>query len=98
MVEHQPRHQRGKQLPGKGHLIHRLIVRTDFHVMPAPERDGKALADPATQPLGLGAGDRRIVIDVRVVACDLARRSRDGILCQIGHGKIFHGTPAQMAR
>jgi len=45
MVEHQPRHQGGKQLPGKGHLIHRLIMRTDFHVMPAPERDGKALAD-----------------------------------------------------
>src|ERR1700738_5583099 len=49
MVWPQPRHQRGKQLRGKGHLKHGLIMRTDFHVMPASERDGKTFADPCTQ-------------------------------------------------
>ena len=46
MVEHQPGHQFGEYLAGKGHLVHGLIVRTDLDVVPAPERDREALADP----------------------------------------------------
>ena len=73
VVEHQPGHQFGKYLPGKGHLIHGLVVRTDLDVVPAPERDREALADPGAQLLGLGPRRRRIVIDMGVVACDLAQ-------------------------
>src|SRR6478672_13884617 len=87
MVEHQPRHQGRKQLCGKRHLIHRLVVGTYLDVMPASERDGKPFADPAAQPLGLGARRRRVVIDMGMVACDLAQRSREVSFWQIAHLK-----------
>src|SRR3979490_735690 len=85
MVEHQPRHQRRKHLRCKGNLKHGLVVGTYFDVMPASQRDGKTLVDPRAQTLGLRATGRRIVIDVSVIACDLAGRSRHGSLWQIGH-------------
>ena len=47
MIEHQPRHQFGEHLSGKGHLVHRLIVGADLHVVPSAKRHRKALADPA---------------------------------------------------
>src|SRR5207302_9783773 len=85
MIEHQPRHQFGKYFGGKGDLKHGLIVRTYLDVVPAPQSDGETLTDPGAQPLGLQPRCRRIVIDVSVVACDLARRSRSRRLWQIDH-------------
>ena len=41
LVQHQPRHQLGKYLVGERDLIHRLVVRTDLDVVPAPERHRK---------------------------------------------------------
>ena len=70
LVEHQPRHQRRKYSV-KGDLKHRLVVRADLDVMPAPERDGKAFADPASQRLRLGRVVAGIVIDMGMEACDL---------------------------
>jgi len=49
MVQHQPGHQLRENLAGKGYLIHGLIVRPYFHVVPSPERDRKALAQPCPQ-------------------------------------------------
>jgi len=99
VVKHQPRHQRGKQLRSKGHLKHCLIVGTYLHVMPAPQGDGKTLAYPSAQALGLQPRSRRIVIDVSVVACDLAGRSRGVSLWQIGHLNqlSLHASPARTA-
>src|SRR2546429_3392129 len=76
VVEHQPRDQLGKYVAGKGHLVHGLIVRTDLDVVPPPKRDREALADPGAQLLGLGPRRRRIVVDMGVVARDLAHWSR----------------------
>src|SRR5688572_29170308 len=92
MVEHQPGHQFGKYLAGKGHLIHGLIMRTDLDVVPAPERDREPLPDPATQLLGLGPRRRRIVIDVGVVARDLAEGSRTARLRLTRH--CLRSTPS----
>src|SRR5437879_2984793 len=76
VVKHQPRHDRGKQGRSKGHLKHCLIVGTHRDVVPAPQGDGKAFIYPRAQPLGFQARRRRIVIDVSMIACDLAGRSR----------------------
>ena len=54
MIEHQPGYQFGEYLPGKGHLVHGLIVRADLDVVPPSERDREPLADPGAQLLGLG--------------------------------------------
>src|SRR3982751_2488675 len=76
MIEHQPGHQFGEYLPGKGHLVHGLIMRADLDVVPASERDREALADPGAQLLGLGPRGRRVVVDMGVVTRDLAQGSR----------------------
>ena len=85
VVEHQPRHQRRKYLTRKGDLKHRLVVRADFHVMPATQGDGKTFADPCSQLLGFRSRGRGIVIDVSVKACDLAGRPGAGTLGQVRH-------------
>jgi hypothetical protein len=51
VIEHQPGHQRRKQIIGKGNLEHRLVVGSDLDVMPSPEPYQKALADPSAQLL-----------------------------------------------
>ena len=87
VVEHQPWHELRKDFLRKGDLVHGLIMRADLDVMPAPERDGKALAHPVAQPLGGRARRRRIVIDVGVIACDLVERAR--ALRLTGHADIL---------
>ena len=86
MIEHQPRHQFGKYFGSKGDLTHGLIMRAHLDVVPTPQGDGETLADPGAQPLGLRPRCRRVVVDVSVVACDLACRSRSQTFRQIGHG------------
>ena len=61
MVEHQPRHQRREDLPGKCDLKHRAVTRADPNIMPAAELDEKALADPGAQLLGGRSRSRRII-------------------------------------
>src|SRR4029078_926825 len=56
--------------------IHGLVVRTDLDVVPPSKRDREALADPGAQLLGLRPGGRRVVVDMGVIASDLADRSR----------------------
>jgi hypothetical protein len=89
MIEHQPWHQDGKHLRGKGDLKHRLIMRTNFHVMPASQGDGKALTHPAAKQLGLRTRRRRIVIDVGVIARDFVHRSRYQHFRQISQLRTF---------
>ena len=61
VVEHQPGHQCGKQLRRKGHLVHGLIVGTDFDVMPSSQGDGKTLVHPSAQPLGLQTREHPVI-------------------------------------
>jgi hypothetical protein len=89
MIEHQPWHQGGKDLRGKGDLKHRLIMRTHFHVMPASQGDGKALTHPTAKLLGLRTRRRRIVIDVGVIARDFVYRSRCQHFRQISQLRTF---------
>jgi hypothetical protein len=89
MIEHQPWHQGGKDLRGKGDLKHRLIMRTHFHVMPASQGDGKALTHPTAKLLGLRTRRRRIVIDVGVIARDFVYRSRCQHFLQISQLRTF---------
>src|SRR5947207_6525654 len=79
VVEHQPWHELRKDFLRKGDLVHGLIMRADLDVVPAPERDGKALAHPVAQPLGVTARGGWIVVDMGVIACDLAGRARSVI-------------------
>ena len=46
MVEHEPRHQCGEDVIGKGDLEHGPVTRTDPCIMPAAELYRKAFADP----------------------------------------------------
>src|SRR6185437_822151 len=83
MVEHQPGHQLGEDLPGKCDLIHRLVVWADLDIVPAPERHRKALADPPAQLLRLAARRCRIIVDVGVEACDFAVWPRGSSLTHV---------------
>jgi hypothetical protein len=85
VVKHQPRHQRRKDVRGKGHLKHGPIVGTDLDVMPASKRDRKAFANPCAQALRFRARGLRIVIDMSMITCDLAQRSRGRTCWQIDH-------------
>jgi multisubunit Na+/H+ antiporter MnhC subunit len=53
-------------------LKHGLIAGTYFHIMPTSQRDGKTFVDPSAQALALEARCRWIVIDMGVIARDLA--------------------------
>lgn len=68
MIEHQPGHQRCKELLGKGDLEHRAIMRADADVMPAAKLYRKALTDPGAQLFCGRARGRRIIIDVSMIA------------------------------
>lgn len=98
MIEHQPWHQGGKHVRGKGDLKHRLIMRTHFHVMPASQGDGKALTYPTAKLLGLRTRRRRIVIDVSMIACDFAYRSRCQHFRQISQLGTFFSLLSYRAR
>jgi hypothetical protein len=78
MIEHQPGHQRCKELLGKGDLEHRAIMRADADVMPAAKLYRKALTNPGAQPFGGRAGGRRIIIDVSMIARDFGYRPWGG--------------------
>jgi hypothetical protein len=98
MIEHQPRHQGGKHVRGKGDLKHRLIMRTHFHVMPTSQGDGEALTYPTAKLLGLRTRRRRIVIDVSMIACDFVYRSRCQHFRQISQLGTFFSLPSYPAR
>src|SRR4051794_24187686 len=85
MIEHQPWHERGENIPGKGDLKHCPIVRAHFRIVPVAEPDYKALADPRAQPLRDRSRGGRVVIDVGVVARDFRKGPRSGCRFQVDH-------------
>src|SRR5215210_4361391 len=82
MIEHQPGHDASKQLRGKGHLEHRLVMGTYFDIVPAPQGHRKSLGYPCAQALGFQAGRCRIIVDMGMIACDLGDGSRGGTVRQ----------------
>lgn len=71
MIEHQPWHERGEHILGKGDLKHCAIVRADLGIVPIAQPDHKALADPRAQSLRDVSRGGRVVIDVSVIARNL---------------------------
>jgi len=70
-IEHQPRQKRGQQRGRERKLIHRLRMRSDWRVMPSPERhirEGRCHA--FAQPRRTVAARYRIVIDVSMIMLD----------------------------
>jgi hypothetical protein len=98
MIEHQPWHQGGKHVHGKGDLKHRLIMRTHSHVMPASQGNGKSLTYPTAKLLGLRTRRRRVVIDVSVIACDFVYRSRCQHFRQVSQLETFFSLLSYRAR
>src|SRR5580658_2529345 len=93
VVEHQKRHEIGEEACLKGHLVHRLVVRTDSLLVPPPQTHAEALGDPGAQLLCSAAGCVDIEVDVRVITGDLAdsARQRPSVDDGGGHSRFsFH--------